>query len=248
MNFHTRAFTAVFKKELKHFFQSPLSYVLSSLFVLLTGWLAYNFLVQSHQLQSQSILQVVVYPYFVYIKLILAFMTPLLTMHLWAGEKKQKTIDLLIGAPVSLYALLLGKLLATFVFLLFLISFTTVFPIVLMLGGFEESIIFFTSYLGLILTVFCYISVGMLASSLTENQMMAATMSFIFLFFFYLIVLSAGAFQNPAISQMLQYMSFLFHYEGFLRGVIKTSNLVFYTTFTGICLIFTKHVLSARSW
>jgi ABC-2 type transport system permease protein len=238
----------ILMKELKSYFKSPLAYILAGLFSAIIGWLFFNYLVIAKNYQSESIITTIVQPLFGNINFVLLFLTPLITMRLFAEEKKQRSLELLLCAPVSNIEIILGKYFAAVGVTLFMLGLTVILPYMLSVMGFDNWPLIGASYLGTVLTVMCYVSIGLFASSLTDNQVVAAVISFFLLFFFMLLVISANATQNPLVGQIFQYMSVAFHFEGFVRGVVKNYNLVFYGSFIFFTLFLTEKSLDSRNW
>lgn len=243
-----RGICILFSKELKDNFASPLVYILAALYSLIIGWLFFNYLMFSKNLTSMTLTSSVLAPTFGNMNLIFLFLAPLLTMRSLAEEKKQNTIELLFQSNLSHLQIILGKFFANVVVVIFILALTAVFPIILSLSGYNDWGIVGSSYLGVLLSVMCYLSVGMFASSLTENQMVAALISFSIIVGLMLLVLSATATNNYLIQQIFQYFSVAFHYEGLVRGVIKTSDLIYYFSFIGFFIYLTERSLDSRNW
>lgn len=238
----------LFLRELKDMFTSPLIYIVTGLFCLMMGWLFFNYLMLAKELSSMTMTYSVLAPIFGNMNFIFIFLAPLLTMKLFAEEKKQNTIELLLMSRLGNLQIILGKMLASVVIVLFILSFTLVFPIILAFSGYHDWGIVGTCYLGISLSVICYISVGIFTSSLTENQIVAAILSFCILLGLLLLVMSVNATNNLIMGQIAQYLSVPFHYEGFVRGAVATHNIVYYFSFVGFFLYLTHKSLESRNW
>lgn len=236
------------KKELKDSFQGSLIYILGGLFSLISGWLFFNYLIASKELTNQSLLQSVLFPIFGNLNFIFIFLAPLITMKVFSEEKKLHTIELLLTSNLKHSQIILGKFLAVAIIVFFLLSLTFVFPIILSFSGYTHWSVVFTSYLGLYLSILCYISVGIFASSLTDNQVVAALMGFCLLLGLMLFVLTANATNNYILGQIFQFVSVPYHFEGFLRGAIRTPSIVYYLSFGGFFLYLTHLSLESRRW
>jgi ABC-2 type transport system permease protein len=169
-------------------------------------------------------------------------------MKLFAEEKRQNTIELLFSSPLGNLDIILAKFLATMTLVFFMLLLTVLFPLSLGVNTFNEWLIIGSSCVGVIFCLCVYISVGLFASSLTNNPTVAAVISFCILFFLLLLILSPQAVQNPLIGEMLQYMSPATHYEGFSRGVIKNYSVLYFFSFTGFMFFLTKLSLDSRNW
>lgn len=236
------------KKELKDIFSTPLIYVLSALFALIIGWLFFNYLLLSKDLTKLSIAQAVVNPIFGNMHFLFIFLAPLITMRVFAEEKKNQTLDLLFRSQLRPSQIVLTKIISSFAASMFMVSLTFIFPLILWLSGYKEVGVFFSSYLGLALTLICYMSVGVFASSLTENQILAAVISFCILLGIMLLVMSSNASSNPLVGQILSYLSVPYHYEPFIRGMIRSFDLVYIGSFVGFFVYLTSLSLESRNW
>lgn len=236
------------KKEIKDTFTSPLIYVLGGIFSLLVGFLFFNYLLVSKEFTQQSFLQAVFFPIFGNINYIFIFFAPLITMRLFAEEKKLSTIELLLTSQLSHLQIILGKFIAAAVTVLALLGLTFLFPILLAISGYSEWSMVFSSYLGTYLTILCFLSVGLFASSLTKNQIIAAILSFSFLLGMMFLPLSGTVLNNYMVAQIFQYMSVTFHTEGFLLGSIKSYDFIFMFSFIGFFLYLTHLSLESRKW
>lgn len=238
----------LYKKEVKDFFNSPIVYILAALFILISGWLFFNYLLASNQPTTQTLTSTVLIPTFGNINLIFLFFAPLITMRVFAEEKKLKTLELLYLSKLSDVQIIFSKLMACLTVALFLIGLTIIFPIILYLSGYKDLGIIFTSYLGLILCVLCYVSVGVFTSSLTQNQIVAAIFSFTLLLGFMLMILSVNTSELAMTKDILKYMSVPFHLEGFVLGSLRSFSFVYFMSFLGFFFYLTKKSLEVRHW
>lgn len=236
------------KKELKDIFTTPLIYVLSALFALIMGWLFFNYLLLSKDLTKLTLAQAVVNPLFGNMHFLFIFLAPLITMRSFAEERKNQTLDLLFRSRLSLKQIILTKILSSFVASLFMVSFTLIFPVILWLSGYKEAGVIFSSYLGLSLTILCYISVGVFASSVTENQILSAVISFCILLGIMLLVMSSNASSSPLVGELLSYVSVPYHFEPFIRGMLRSFDLVYIGSFVGFFAYLTSLSLESRNW
>ncbi len=233
MNF--RSVGLIFKKEIRSYFGSMIAYVTIAMFLVITGYFFYTlfatFSVVSFQAQANPMLarqyqllninETVVRPLFGNISIIMLLMTPLITMRLFSEEKKSGTIELLLTYPVKDIDVVMSKFLACFVVMIVMILLTATFPILLMILGEPEVMPVITGYFGLILLGAAFISLGIFASSLTENQIVAASVSLGILFFFWLMSYSA-AFVSAGFGQIITYLSINEHIASLAKGVVDT--------------------------
>ncbi len=236
------------KKELTDLFQSPLIYILAALFSFILGWLFFNYLMASKVATSQTLTPAVVEPIFGNMNLIFVFLVPLLTMNSFALERKNGTLDLLFRSKLTDVQIIIGKFISQFLVTLFLLSFTLVFVIVLKTAQFKDWSIVWSSYIGLLLSISCYIAVGIFTSTLTENAIVASLLSFCILISSMILVLSTNALENEFVTELVQYMTIPFHYYSFSKGVIRSYSLIFFASFTGFFIFLTMRSLGRRKW
>ena len=191
--------------------------------------------------------EMVVVQFFAVMDFIWLLIVPMLTMRLYAEEKKTGTIELLMTSPISSVEVLLGKFFACFSLYSIIVSLTMVYFVILEAYGSPDWGPIFSGYLGYLFLGATFISVGILASALTENQIVAVLLSFGILLLFWLIDWSAS-FAGPTAAKILQYMSFIEHLEDFQRGVIDSKDVVFYLSFSFFCLFLTTRVVESRRW
>lgn len=238
----------LYKKEVKDYFFSPMLYILSALFCIIIGWLFFNYLILSKEATTATLTQAVLTPIFGNMNFIFLFVAPLLTMRCFAEEKKLNTLDLLFHSRLGNLQIILGKLFASFTSALFMLSFTLVFPIVLAISGYSDWFVVGSAYIGLLLSILCYLAVGIFASSLTENQVVAALVTFCLLLGSMLLVMSANATQNYLLGQILSYMSIPYHFEAFVRGALKTYSFVYFGSVLVFFTFLTRESLDSRNW
>ncbi len=259
MNF--RNIFLILNRELKSYFSSLTVYVVIIMFLLMTGYFFYNLLatfsVVSYQAQTDPMLakqyqllninETVIRPLFGSIGIILLLMTPLLTMRLFAEEKKTGTIELLLTFPVNDVDVVLGKYLACLIVLLTMVLLTATYPLLLIVLGEPEVVPIGTGYLGLVLLGAAAISLGIFTSSLTENQIVSASISFGMLFFFWLISYSVPL-VSAGLGQFLSYLSINEHIESMSKGVVDSTDIIYYLCFIFLFLFLTLRSLETKRW
>ncbi len=247
-------------RELRSIFTSPIGYIVLTFFLLLNGWIFFGLLNRFNfmsflymQMQNQQALmqmnlnQMVLAPILQNMTVILVLTVPLITMRLFAEERKMRTDELLMTSPVGIGEIVLGKFAAAFVFLAVMIGLTVLYPGLLFHYGNPELGPVVSGYLGLLLLATCFIAVGLFTSSLTENQIVAAVSCFVVLLMFYLININSIS-MSGASKDVLDYLSLIGHYEDFVKGVIDTKGLVYYVSFIGAGLVLTGVSLESRKW
>ncbi len=259
MNF--RNIGLIYRRELKSYFNSLTAYIVIVMFLLVTGYFFYTLLatfsIVSFQAQTDPMLakqyqllninETVVRPLFGSISIIMLLMAPLLTMRLFSEEKKTGTIELMLTFPVNDIDVIMGKYLACFTVLLTMILLTATYPILLIVLGEPEVKPILSGYLGLILLGGAFISLGIFTSSLTENQIVAASISFGMLFFFWLISYSVNL-VSADLGQVLSYLSINEHIESLSKGVVDSEDIIYYLCFIAMFLFLTLRSLETNRW
>ncbi len=249
---------AICKKEIKSYFTSPIAYVAITVYLVLVGFFFYSliwwFNTQSMQmaqnpyyLQQMNINQMVFSPLFHNISIILLLMIPLLTMRLFSEEKKIKTDELLYTSPISVNQIILGKYLASLFVLLAMLLLTGVLSLLTFVYGNPELKPILIGYLGLFLMGAAFMAVGIFFSSVTENQIVAAVLTFGSLLLFWVLnwaSYSAGGFWK----EILNYVSFFQHFDDMTKGILDTTDLVYYISFIFLGLFLTHSVIQSRKW
>jgi ABC-2 type transport system permease protein len=197
--------------------------------------------------QQININQMVYSPFFHNISIILLLMLPLLTMRLFSEEKKIGTEELLYTSPLSVTQIILGKYLASLVVLLAMLLLTGFLSIFTFAHGNPELVPILCGYLGLFLMGAAFIAVGIFFSSLTENQIVSAILTFGALLLFW--VLNWAAYSAAGIwKDALNYISFFQHFDDITRGIIDTTDIVYYLSFAFFGLFLTHSVIQSRRW
>lgn len=238
----------LFKKEWQDSFLSPMTYILTGLFTILIGYLFYSYIIGAGELTQVTLTKSVLAPTYGTMNSILLFLIPILTMRSFSEEKRDETMDLLLRSPLSNMQIIFAKFLSNFATIVFMLMWTLIFPLILSISGYSDWGVVITSYIGIIFSVMCYISVGMFTSSLTENQILAVFMSFCILIGLMATTATASATPNLIVRQIMQYFSVAYHYSGFSAGAIKSFSLLFFVSFCSIFFLMTAKVLESRKW
>ncbi len=237
------------KKEFKTYFVTPIGYTVIGVFLFVVGYMFYQRLVffirqqfsdaQTAQYIQSSLNDAVVKPIYATINVIMLFIVPVITMRLIAEEKRSKTIELLYTSPLNMWEIILGKFHAGLCLVLIALLGTFVYPIILLIGGNPDLGQISSMYLGLVLLSSSYIAIGLLWSSITENQIISAVFTFLSLVFLWVLDWSA---QNSSqfISDILSYISVIKHFEYFGQGVISLKDTVYYISLTTILLYLSR--------
>lgn len=248
----------VFKKELRLYFTSPVAYAVGTIFLVIAGYFFYSifafFTMASMQAMMNpmmarelNVTDSVMRPLFSNLSVILLLIMPLLTMRLVAEERRAGTIELLMTYPIRDGAILAGKYLAALALYAMMIGLTLAYPALVAYHARLEWGPLLTGYLGLLLMGAAFLAVGLFASSLTENQIVAAVITFGVLLMFWVIGWSAD-YAGGAFGRVLAHLSILEHNESFSRGVLDTKDVIYYLNFTALALFLSLRMLEARRW
>jgi len=249
---------SIAKKEIRAYFNSPIAYAVIAVFMLLIGFFYYSliwwFNAQAMQMaqnpyyaQQVNINEMVFSPLFHNMSIILLLVLPLLTMRLFSEEKKAGTEELLFTSPVSVGEIIAGKYAAALVILVVMLGLTGVLSLFAFLYGNPEVAPFLNGYLGLFLMGAAFIAVGIFFSSLTENQIVSATLTFGALLLFW-ILNWAGSAAGGLWQSILNYLSFFQHFDDMTRGILDTKDVVYYLSFAVFGLFLTHSVIQSRRW
>ncbi|MCB1230693.1 MAG: ABC transporter permease [Verrucomicrobiae bacterium] len=248
-----RSFFILFRKELRSFFLSPLAFVLMALFVFLNGWL-FSSLVQAMRaaVSSRSLIYNLFDSGWFWMGYFILF--PLITMRLFAEEKKLGTIEGLFTAPVRTSEVVLAKYFASVVLyavlLLPIFGFFALFQKVTGTGAAFHSGAFWGGALALMLIGMFNISIGVFASAITSNQLIAAMVTFVGVMLHYFLGFLHQFLSTPGSiwTSTLTYFSSIEHMHTFADGLIDTRPIVYYLTFAALLLALTHQVLEYRKW
>jgi len=248
----------VFKKEMWLYGGSPAAYIVFTFFLLISGWFfsqiflfysdaSMRSLMQPQLGQNLSITENVMRPLFSNMSVVLLFFIPMLTMRLFAEEKKSGTMELLLTYPVRNGEILAGKFLAAAGLYVVLLALTLVYPALVAYFTRVEWGPILTGYLGLLLTGATFLAIGLLISSLTENQIVAGFGTFGVLLLFWVIGWGSE-FAGGKMRTVLQYLSITDHMDTFSRGLIDTKDLVYYGSAIALALFLTVRSLESKRW
>lgn len=249
---------AIFKKEMRLYFTSPVAWVVFTIFLLIAGYFFYSIFAFFTLASMQSMMNPqmgrdlnvtdsVMRPLFSNVSVILLLLLPLVTMRLFAEERRAGTIELLLTYPVRDGAVLAGKYLAALALYAIMIALTLLYPLIVVYFARLEWGPILTGYLGLLLMGATFIGVGVFASSLTENQIVAAITTFGVLLIFWILGWSAD-YAGGTAGKVLQFLSILEHNDSFSKGVLDTKDVLYYLNFTLLALFLTLRSLEARRW
>ena len=253
-----RNIAAIWQREMKSYFVSPIAYVVLTVFIFLSGYFFYSYLsqiIQATMLQAQfgqasqpiNVPAIVTQALFQTMSVVLLFMIPMLTMGLLAEEKKRGTIELLMTSPVGHFQVIAGKYSASLTFLLIMLMANAVTILPLFIYGEPDLNPILSGYLGMFLYGMTLLAVGLFISTLTENQIVAVIITFgVSLALFVIESLSASAI--GVTKNVISYISIMGHLEDFTKGIIDTSHIIYYVTFAFLGLFLAYRSLESMRW
>ena len=248
---------AVAQKELKSYFASPMAYIIIGFFALVFGYFFVALLLffdqRSMQVaglggsQTMNINQDLLRPVFQNTMVIFLFVLPMITMRTYSEEKRSGTIELLLTSPLTDLQIIMGKFLGAMGLYAAMLAVTLVHVALLFIFGDPEILPILTTYLGLLLMGGCFISVGLLISSLTKNQIVAGMITFVVFLMLWIINWIAN-FTGPTTQEVLNYLSITEHLDDFTLGVIDTKHLVYYFSVIAFGLYLTSRSVDVERW
>jgi len=220
---------AVVRKELKSYLLSPIGYIFIGLFLLMFSILFYNSIFAAGLAYFQYA--------FYDAATIMTFLIPILTMRMFSEERKSGTEQLLLTSPRSLVSIVLGKFIAALIIVLITILGTFIHFLVLKHFGTPDIRVALCTMLGFFLLCAAYVSFGMFASSITENQIVASVLTIgVFILMWFL----------PGISENFYYISLMYMFDHFPQGVIALNEVIRFVSFSILFILFTIIVLQRR--
>lgn len=230
---------AIAERELKSFFVSTVAWVIAAAFMAISGLLFSVILLTSNEASLRYLIS--------NLSVILLFVAPFLTMRLLAEENRMGTVELLLTNPVRDVEVVLGKFLGVMGFIAAMLALTLYFPALLFIFGTPDPGPIATGYLGVVLQAAAFASIGLAISSTTENQIVAAFVSF---------AINLALWLSESVSQFLgwpfgaaaKFLSITSHFQDFSRGVIDTSHLLFFVSVIAAALFVTYLSLQTRRW
>lgn len=247
------------RKELRSYFSSPIAYLLLTMFAFVFGWFFWNVLgyflqmAMASQMRGQgfpmNVNEEVIRPLLQNIGVVGLFFIPLITMRLFAEEKRTGTIELLATSPITDVQIIFGKWLAAMLLygcmlLISALNFAFLFKF-----GNPDWKPLVIGYLGLYLQAGALLAIGTFISTLTKNQIIAGAVTFgVCLMLWILEWASGGGFDTGTWAQVLSYMSVITHYESFAKGMLSSKDAIYYVTLIFLGLFLTARSMESLRW
>jgi ABC-2 type transport system permease protein len=247
----------IYRKELKSYFASPIAYLLMAVFALIFGYFFYvaTAIFVSRGMESQmmgrgfpmDVNEWVIRPLMMNVSVIGLFMIPMITMRLFAEEKRSGTIELLMTSPIRDIEVILGKWLAAVTLYASILGLSMINIAVLFLYGKPDWKPILVGFLGLLLQGGCLLAVGTFISTMTRNQIIAAGATFAACLLLWILDW-VSAYETAAWAKVLSYMSVVTHFEPFSKGVLDTKDIIFYLSVMFLGLFLTARSMESLRW
>lgn len=231
---------AIYRREMNAFFTSGLAYVFLAVYFIFSGYFFYSGSLLMATTDTSSM--------FSALFLVVLFLIPILTMKLLSEEKKNKTDQGLLTAPVGLWSIVLGKYFAALTLFVIAESVVFIYAAILSYFGTVAWATLLGNYFAMLLLGAAFIAVGLFISSLTENQMASAVASFLALMLLYMIDSIGNNISIEFVRNIFVSLSFYSRYLEFTMGIFNLSSVIFYLSAAFLFNFFTVRVLEKRRW
>lgn len=223
------AILALTKKELKVYFNSSIAYIFMIVFLVVSSWFFFRSFFIVNQATQRA--------FFGLLPWIFLFLVPAVTMRLWSEEKKMGTLETLMTLPVTELQVVIGKFLASLIFLLITLTLSGVLTLILAFLGEPDIGVIFASYLGSLLMGGAYLAIGLWVSSFTENQIIAFIIAIVVSFAMLIVGDTIVTLALPqSVLPFVQYLGLSTHFNSITRGVIDSRDIVYYISVIGFFL------------
>ncbi len=245
------------RKELKSYFASPIAYLVIAFFALIFGFgfftatrdfVRFGFMAQMQGRNTpMNVNEQVIRPLLGFASTVALFLIPLITMRLFAEEKRMGTIELLLTSPVADWEIILGKWLGAMMLYLCVLATSAINIAVLFAFGKPDWKPILIGYLGLILQGGTLLAIGTFISTTTQNQIIAGGATFFVCLLLWLLSWYT-AFDSTGYSQVANYLSIVTHFEGFAKGVLDSKDVIFYLSMIFFSLFITSRSMESLRW
>ena len=247
----------IFQKELRSYFASPIAYSIMALYAVIFGFIFYSAVkyfqqaAMRSQMMGQSfpmnINEMIVRPVLMNVSVIGLFLIPMITMRLFAEEKRSGTIELLMTSPIRDIELILGKYFAALALYGVILAVSAVNLVFLFTYGKPDWKPILIGYLGLLLQGGCLLAIGTFISTLTRNQIIAGVAGFCISLLLWVLEWTT-AFESTASSKVIAYLSVVTHFETFSKGVLDSKDVIFFLSAIFLGLFLTARSTESLRW
>lgn len=231
----------IFKREFASYFNSPIAYIFVAVFLVVVNGLFF----QRFFLTNQAMLR----DWFGLLPWMFLLLAPAITMRSWAEEKKSNTIEFLLTLPIRDWEVVVAKFLSSFLFLGLVLAASITVPLTVGRLGDLDSGVVAAGYAGALLLGAMYLSLGLLISSFTRNQIVAFLISLSAMFALFIAgsnnVLS---FLSGSVAEALQFLSTATHFNSLSRGIFDTRDIIYYLSFTALFVYLNVQSIGSRNW
>ena len=230
---------AIMRREVRSYFNSAIAYVVIVVFLAIVGWFHTSNLFLSNVATMRLLFELV--------PIVFLFVVPAITMKLLSEEKKSGTIELLTTKPLHDTEIVLGKFLAAWALIGVALLLTLVYYVTIASLGKIDNGPVLGGYLGLMLMAGVYVAIGLLASSLTENQVIAFIIGFVFVFALFMFD-KVLIYIPDTLASIVEFLGIDYHFGNVARGVIDTRDIIYFLSLLGFMLYLTVVSLGRRKW
>lgn len=234
---------AIFIREMKAYFVSPIAYVVLIAFALLSSFFFTAYFNWASMYQGEASMRAI----FLNISITMLFVAPLITMRLFAEENRSGTIEILMTSPVTDAEVVLGKFAASLALFMIMLALTFTAPLFFIIYSSPSIAPMAVGYLGLLLLGAAFLSLGVVTSSITKNQIVAALISFVVLLGLWVIGWMSATVSSQ-LGKLLSFISLVEHFEDFSKGVLDTKHVVYYVSFACFCLFLAIKSVQSTKW
>ncbi|MBM3262695.1 MAG: ABC transporter permease subunit [candidate division Zixibacteria bacterium] len=250
---------AIWTREFRAYFISPIFYAISTVFIIIISVMFFQSLEYYQQIFMQAaqypplmerinINEMIMRPMFNTMSFVaVLILMPMLTMRVFSEEKKTGTIELILTSPVRDWHVILGKFMAAFSLYAAMMGLTLIYPLVLQIYGDPDWGPIWTGYAGLLLMGASVITIGLFVSSLTENQIVSGVVCFGVALILWMLDFATDTIEGP-LGEAIAYLSVTRHFDTFEKGVVDTTDLLFFVSFIFFGLFITVRSLESTRW
>jgi len=250
-----RTILAITRKELEQYFASPIAYIVVALLLFVLGIFYYLYLMEYMRSINEmaqygggnlDVSQTIMRPFFANVSFLFLIKIPKRTIRLVGEWKKLGTDERLMNSPLTVTQLVIGKFLGVVAVMLAILVIFVIYPAILFIFGHPDAGPILTGFLGLFLLGAAFLAFGLFASSLTESQIIAATLGFVFLILFWIINWLSRS--EAWYAKLLQYVSIYQRFDDFTKGILNLNDVIYYISFAAFGLFATGVVLQSQRW
>jgi ABC-2 type transport system permease protein len=256
-----RNVVSIMRKELNSYFRSPIAYIVLAVFAVIFGYFFFSvvsiFVIQGMRAMQMSqmtgqavhlnVNEQVIRPLLMNVSVVCLFLVPMITMRLFAEEKRTGTIELLMTSPVTDMQVILGKFFAALLLYAALLVITFVYFLILFHYGNPDWKPLMVGYLGLLLLGGCFLAIGMMLSTLTKNQLVAGMLTF-GLFLMLWVIDWVSDYSTGVVGEVASYLGITTHLQNYAKGVIDLRDTVYYLSVIGLGLFLTARSVESLRW